>query len=484
MDYQVRIVGSSGQGSDAAVDLEISATSGTAKRVFIVLDLSDSCLDTFQSVAQLRWLWKSLPPQWRVSFHALSRKDALFPSSDSLFVRDVEQCIADMKDSPELEEQRASHRLKGSFLRYPLAGIVDILQDEAGASGEPADESLVFVLTDGSLLDLAPLRLPAGMTVIGIRVQSRPGTQSRWAEILADSPLIDQGATALAETVRRVVSPGSQVCDVTPSFGYVLKDDAGLSGSRSSASRTVRWDFGKRTLVLTVPANVVADASASIDCRPEKGGTARLTLAHLASAGAAVGVGDADDTPSASLGNRRLTVVEDVEFCEQLLVHLRERAAKSSGIDDPVASRLRTLAGVRGDGDAASSSGAACDPDAAIVIALPGGVGAVASAVGGGSGSANRPILVVAGLRKGTKELLRFTSSSTVPDDPGFAASKDLRVGYDIESARWHLFSNGVRRTLPPKACESWMGLFLDREGRACEAYYTGPLASKKTSAK
>lgn len=484
MDYKVRIVGSSGKGADATVDLEISATSGATKRIFIVLDLSDSCTDTFHSVGQLRWLWKSLPPQWRVSFHALSRKEILFPSSDSLFVRDIEQCITDMKDSPELEEQQANHRLKGSFLRYPLAGIVDILQDEAAASGDPADESLVFVLTDGALLDLAPLRALEGMTVIGIRVNSRPGTQSRWAEIVPGSPLIDQGATALAETVRRVLTPGSQVCDVTPSFGYAFKDDTGLFVSRSSTSRTVRWDFGKRTLILTVPARVVADASATIDCRPGRGESARLTIAHLSAAGEAFGAVDVDDTPSASIGNRRLTVVDDGDFSLQLLVHLRERAAKSSGIDDYFASRLRSLAVVDGAGGVASSTGAAWQPEAAIVIAISGCLGVAAPTASNGSLLAVCPVVVVAGLRKEGKEVLRFCPDSEVPEDPGFAASKDQRVRYDIESARWHFFSDGIRRTLPPKSCESWVGVFVDRDGRMCEAYYTGPLASKKTSAK
>lgn len=482
MDYQVRVVGSIGKGADAAVHLEISSTSGVARRVFIVLDLSDSCIDTFGSVAQLQWLWKSLPPQWQVSFHALSRKEALFPSSGSLFIRDMEQCIADMKDSPELEEQRANHRLKGSFLRYPLAGIVDTLQDEAGDAGDPTDDALVFVLTDGAFLDLSPLRVPDRMAVIGIRVQSRPGTQSRWADIVPGSPLIDQGATSLAESVRRVVSPGSQECDVTPSFGYSLKDDPQPTGGRSSASRTVRWDFGKRTLVLTAPATVVAEASATIEFRPIKGASARLTLAHLAAAKGMVGTTDADDTPSASLGNRRLIVVGDGEFSEKLVVHLREKAAKSTWIDDAFVGHLRALAGVEETGDGAPPSAAALQPDAAIVIVLPGGVGGTHASIGGGSPPVNRRV-VVAGLRKSAKELLRFCPSSTVPEDPGFAATKELRVGYDIETARWHLVSDGVRRTLPPKACESWSGVFLDREGQACEAYFTGPLASKKTSA-
>jgi hypothetical protein len=92
-----------------------------------------------------------------------------------------------------------------------------------------------------------------------------------------------------------------------------------------------------------------------------------------------------------------------------------------------------------------------------------------------------RILLVAGGLLKGQNDQLFIQQAETAPHDPGFNAKQTFRVAYDVESARWHLFRGTERKTLAPRAIEAINDLFVDSSGKACDAFYTGPLRFKKT---
>lgn len=471
MEFQVRVVGSQGDGEAATVDLEISPAAGAAKRVFIVLDLSDSAGNAFQSLAKLAWLWQSLPPQWLVSFYALSSREVLYPRDESLHVRDLESCIRDLEASPEVESWRASHTLRGSFARYPLTGIYEAWQAERALHDDPSREALVFLLTDGELLDLGPIRLPTGMTVVGVLMPSGTGAVNRWSDVLPKSQTFSQGATELAAYVRQLISPARQACDVVPSFDFRMKDDSPASAKGRSSQRLLKWDFDRGPLVIKVPASVIGNSTAVIECRPKKGGTVRVTLDGLTVAMSADVATAAADIPSATIGSGRLVVMDDQPFVAQLVEHLRAQAASGKAIDEVYASRLRSLPGDQSPKGSGSSPHVSRDCDAAVVV-VP---------AGHAPSEAGRGGVLVGGLYKEAKGQLFIQHADHAPDDPGFTAKQAFRVAYDVDSARWHVFRGSDRKTLAPRACESLPDLFIDAEGRVCEAFYTGPLTSKKS---
>lgn len=483
-DYQVRVIGS--RGGPGTVDLEITPVTGPTKRVFIVLDLSDSCPKAMQSLSKLAWLWQSLPPQWLVSFYALSSREVLYPSGESLHARDLENCIRELEGSPEVEEWIARQIRRGSFLRYPLTGIYEAWQAERAIHGDVSQEALVFVLTDGELLDLATIRLPAGMTVVGVLTPSEKGTASCWSDVLPKSKAFPQGATELLDHVRQLIAPAKQPCEVVPSFSCTLRDGPATTATGRLKPLSFKWDFGKGPLVVSTAASVLEDSSAFIECRQKKGGTVRLSLEGLAKGGLGSTTVPTIELPSATLSSGRLVLIDDPSLVTQLLEHLKTQAGKGHRLEESHAARLRTLLAGKDSANGAPrppSTGRECD--AAIVVAVSGRSAAVTGQTNQrGPGTSDRTVLVAGGLLKGQNDQLYIKQAATVPNDPGFTAKQAFRLAYDVESARWHLFTGTERKTLAPKACEAVSDLFCDTTGGACEAFYTGPLAPKKPAGK
>ena len=69
--FKIRCVGRNNSGLSETLDIEISTLNSSRKRVFIILDLSDSCIQVFEHVRKLQPLWRELPSNWLVSFLAL-----------------------------------------------------------------------------------------------------------------------------------------------------------------------------------------------------------------------------------------------------------------------------------------------------------------------------------------------------------------------------------------------------------------------------
>jgi hypothetical protein len=478
-DYQVRVVGS--RGGPSTVDLEVSPVTGPTKRVFIVLDLSDSCPKAIQSLSKLAWLWQSLPPQWFVSFYALSSREVLYPRGESLHARDLETCIRDLEGSPEVEEWIARQIRRGSFLRYPLTGIYEAWQAERAIHGDPSQEALVFVLTDGDLLDLAPIRLPAGMTVVGVLTPSEKGGAPCWADVLPKSKAFPHGATELLDHVRQLIAPAKQPCEVLLSFTCTLRDGPATTASGRFKPLSFKWDFGKGPLVLSASAAVLEDSSASIECRPKKGLAVRLSLEGLAKGGLGSTTVPTIELPSATLSSGRLVRIDDQPLVKQLLEHLKTQSGKGKGLEEGHAAHLRTLLAGKGAADGPPRPGAGRECDAAIVVAVP---EQATTAPGPTNQQAASTVLVAGGLLKGQNDQLFIQQAETAPNDPGFTAKQAFRIAYDVESARWHLFRGTERKNLAPKACEAVSDLFIDANGRPCEAFYTGPLAPKNPTGK
>jgi hypothetical protein len=483
VDYQVRVVGS--RGGPGTVDLEVSPVTGPTKRVFIVLDLSDSCPKAIQSLSKLAWLWQSLPPQWLVSFYALSSREVLYPRGESLHARDLETCIRDLDGSPEVEEWIAHQIRRGSFLRYPLTGIYEVWQAERAIHGDPSQEALVFVLTDGDLLDLAPIRLSAGMTVVGVLTPSETGGAPCWADVLPKSRAFPHGATDLLDHVRQLIAPAKQPCEVVPSFTCTLRDGPASTASGRLKSLSFKWDFGKGPLVLSASAAVLEDSSASIECRPKQGASVRLSLEGLAKGGLGSTTAPSIQLPSATLSSGRLVRFDDQPLVNQLLEHLKTQSGNGKGLEEGHAAHLRTLLAGKGVADGTPRPGAGRACDAAIVVAVPEQATTASGPTNQQAASTDgRIVLIAGGLLKAENDQLFIQQAETVPKDPGFTSKQTFRVAYDVESARWHLFRGTERKTLAPKACEAVSDLFIDANGRPCEAFYTGPLAPKNPTGK
>jgi hypothetical protein len=409
----------------------------------------------------------------------------LYAIGELLYVRDLENCIREFEGSPEVEEWVARQIRCGSFLRYPLKGVCEAWQAERTIHGDPSQEALVFVLTDGELLDLAPIGLPAGMTVVGVLTPSEKDGATTWAEVLPKSKAFPQGATELLDHVQQLIAPGKQACEVVPSFTCTLRDGTPTTASSRLKPHSFRWDFGKGPLVLSAAASVLGESSASIECRPKKGLAVRLSLEGLAKGGLGSTTVPTSELPSATLSSGRLVRIDDQPFVGQLLEHLKTQSEKGKGLEEPHAARLRTL--LVGNGGAAGNPqpGAGRQSDVAIVIAVPDQATTAASPTSRRASSSHGGIvLVAAGLLKGPNDQLFIQHAETVPDDPGFTAKQAFRVIYDVESARWHLFRGTEPKTLAPKACEAVSDVFVDAAGRPCEAFYTGPLTPKSTMGK
>lgn len=483
-EYQVRVAGS--RGGPGTVDLEISPVTGPTKRVFIVLDLSDSCPKAVQSLSKLAWLWQSLPPQWLVSFYALSSREVLYSSGESLHARDLESCIRDLEGSPEVEEWIARQIRRGSFLRYPLTGIYEAWQGETRIHGDTSQEALVFVLTDGELLDLAPIPLPSGMTVVGVLTPSERVGVSCWSDVLPKSKAFPQGATELLDHVRQLIAPAKQPCEVVPSFTCTLRDGTPTTASSRHKPLSFKWDFGKGPLVLSAAAAVLEDSSASIECRPKKGAAVRLSLEGLAKGGLGSMPIPTVELPSATLSSGRLVRIDDQPLVRQLLDHLKTQSGKGKGLEETQALCLRSLlAGNDLANGAPKPPHVGRECDAAIVVAVaevdvtsPRTTAQKAAATDGNI------VLIAGGLLKGRNDQLFVEHSETVPHDPGFTAKQALRVAYDEDSARWQLYRGTERKSLAPRACEAVSDLFVDAAGRVCEAFYTGPLAPRNPTRK
>jgi len=473
VDYQVRVLGHSGDAAAGTVDLELSAGPGAAKRVFIVLDLSDSCRTAFQSLGKLTWLWQSLQPQWLVSIYALSSRDGFQAGAEQLHIRDLENYIRDLESAPEAEQWRAHHITRGSFIRYPLTGIYEVWQAENALQGEVSREALVFVLTDGELLDFAPLPIPKGMTIVGVLLPSDKPGLSRWPVVLPKSQAFPQGSPELLSYVRQLVTPSKQFCDVIPSFSCTVKGAPKSAGAASSSPRALRWDFAKGPLVLSSPVSVLGDATAAIEFRPKRGATTRINLESLALAIPGVAAEAGSDAPSATIAGGQLTPVTAASFAAQLVEHLRGQSSQGKLLDEPFASFLRSTASVAAANQTATpQSPAVRECDAAIVIALPPGGGAV---------SEPPSAVLVAPLYKSQFGRFLIRPTEGVPKDPGFTSKEQVRITYDVDAARWHLFRGTERKTLAPRAIEAIGDLFVDASGKACDAFYTGPLKLKNT---
>ena len=482
-DYQVRVVGS--RGGTESIDLEISPVTGPTKRVFIVLDLSDSCPKTMQSLSKLAWLWQSLPPQWLVSFYALSNREILYPSGEFLQARDLESRIRDFGESQEVEEWIARQIRRGSFLRYPLTGIYEAWQAERAIHGDPSQEALVFVVTDGELLDLAPVRLPAGMTVIGVLTPSEKGGVSCWSDVLPRSKAFPQGATELLDHVRQLIAPAKQLCEVVPSFTCTLRDEPPTTASGGLKPNLYKWDFGKGPLVLSASVSAMEDSNAFIECRPKRGSAIRLTLGGLAMGALGSKIAPTLALPSATLSSGRLVLIDDPSLVAQLLEHLQTQSRQGKGIGEAHAAHLRTLLAGTGPINKAPRPSAGRECDAAIVVAISEWLPVATHPTNPQASSTDgRTVLVAGVLLKDQNDQLFIQQAETVPKDPGFTAEQTFRVAYDVESARWHVFRGTERKTFAPKACEAVSNLFVDAAGRTCEAFYTGPLTPKNTGGK
>lgn len=215
---------------------------------------------------------------------------------------------------------------------------------------------------------------------------------------------------------------------------------------------------------VTIPAAVLGDAKAFLECKLESGQKIRISLAGMSLALDSANGPNGSDLPSATISNRHLVLVDDHAVVTKLRDHLRSRAAKGQLLDEEHATLLKT-----------SYSRDPAEIDGAIVVF------ARRPALENAASAAMQPTcLLVARLYKDDTKTLYIEQSNEVPQDPGIAVRQGLLVQYSNLDNRWSLVIGTEKRTLAPKCCESLGEYFVDLNGEVCEAFYSGLLSSNK----
>lgn len=168
-------------GQDAVV-LQFSVERPASCAVALVFDLSDSCPALKPLVERLIKLLEPLPREWPLWFYRLSSVTPLDDTQTILLgdLLDFGVRYQDWLDNSRLREQC---RWAGSFLRPVLEAI------DARREDEDLEHATTIVLTDGELLDLEPIDLPASIRLIGIGPSNEVLSLSHWNRVVPGARL-------------------------------------------------------------------------------------------------------------------------------------------------------------------------------------------------------------------------------------------------------------------------------------------------------
>jgi len=459
--FKIRCVGRNNSGLSETLDIEISTLNSSRKRVFIILDLSDSCIQVFEHLRKLQPLWKALPSNWLVSFLALGGGEVLPDEGASYSAGDLENIVCELENSPERQKWERAGQSRGSTIHFSLKVIENISRiDSQQGEGQVEEEKLVFVLTDGELLDADPIILPPHISVLGVQLPTTSGREPRWDKVLPGSKIFLQNSSELFEETRQLVSPEKQMCVIYAKFPFSLASNFSAVSPQKQNNTRLNWDFSKGPLVITIPKSVVNDSNAYIECLLKNGESVQLPLL----------IGKDLITPlnnqkRSSITGGDLVAIDDENLVLALQKHFQEKAGLKQKWDIEFVNKILNAIG----GQLVSTSGK-IGFDAFFAVFV--------EHASFKSVPQNNKTLVIGKLCKGGPSLVFFDEIKQVPLDPGFAALKPFEIKYNLLEARWCIIKNGDTNYLDPKGSVCLNDEFIDVQGRACVAFYSGPLDS------
>jgi hypothetical protein len=444
--HQMRMLDVSEQNLPNIVTLEIIAAPSPEKNLFIILDFSDSAKSVLTTLKKISWVWRLLPPHWKVALYALSNPKQIYPAVGFTFVRDVIAFFDAIEESPFVRSWIDYHRNRGSFLQPVLDTILNRPSLGSYADGCSISESLVLIITDGELLDPDPINIPGNIICLGIHSSDMRFKKSDWSAVLMHSMSFDVESFELKSLFNAWVYPGRASCQVIAGCDCIVEDDRKLKLDRG---QSISWNFSEKALRLAVDVSLIGNQDAYFDIFLDDKRGSRI---NLVSNSGVLGSKSVKSDETATIANGQLLVISDVDVVECLLAELRRSADNRELLSSETIELITAC--VNKDSEL----------DSAIVVAI---------------NHCEKPetkVLIVSIVYKDAAKSLVLRKAASVPEDPGFGPKRDIRVQYSIETARWQLFVGDERSTLPPRACCMLRGIFFDREGAECEVFFTGPL--------
>ena len=456
--FKIRCVGRNNSGLSETLDIEISTLNSSRKRVFIILDLSDSCIQVFEHLRKLQPLWRALPSNWLVSFLALGGGKVLPDEGASYSAGDLENIVFELENSPERQKWEREGQSRGSTIHFSLKVIENISRIESQLVEGHEEEKLVFFLTDGELLDADPIILPPHISVIGVQIPTASGRQTRWDKVLPGSKIFLLNSSELFEETRQLVSPEKQMCVINAKFPFSLATNFSAVSFQKQNNTRLNWDFRKGPLVITIPNSVVNDSNAHIECLLKNGESVQLPLL--------IGKVITElNQKRSSIAGGDLAAIHDENLVLALQKHFQEKAGLKQKWDIEF---VRKILNAIGGQLVCTSEKIGFDAFFAVFV----------EQLSSKSAPQNNKTLVIGKLCKGGPSLVFFDELKQVPLDPGFAALKPFEIKYNLLEARWCIIKNGETNQLDPKGSVCLTGEFKDAQGRVCVAFYSGPLDS------
>lgn len=430
---------------EEVVVVEVTVTSFDRKACVILLDRSDSSGITPQDVRRLRKVLQVVPRDWTALVRPFDGSGTA-PVGLCLTVGEVVDGAADIEGLLLSDDAQRRGRAAGSFLGHAMrqADMDRIAADHAS--------TLVFVLTDGRLHDIGSVRVPDGVTVLGMAVGATCDAR-RWQDVLPDAEFLEASRPDTVALVRRhagcsFLGP----CRIeVPGGRYRLGGALDASRVRADLFEGVgTWDFSRGAVRIEIPA-VLARGGRAIEVRAGDGSTATLKLAVEAAA-----THPREKSPGA------------VAVCHVVDVAAADARALVNHMDDLVGRRaawqeadgcLALMAAAGLPAAVVSAHGLPCC-DAMVVIVPEQGNSAIAGRV---------PVAWVPLACDRVLEITQCLAASP------FTATEPTRLMFHRLDARW-LVSVGGRETvsLPPRGGQELSVRVMTAEGVSCRVFFSG----------
>lgn len=438
-----------------AVHFEIEHVSHQRRRVFIVIDLSDSTRGITAQLESLGYLWRLLPAQWKVSICALSPSLQLPGGDVTTSAGDIGEVFEKLAAlSPTTCKELQKHAARGSFLGPTLKAIDVKLAEEATGAAANTVPAIVFVITDGELLDLGPVHPGGNAKVIGVLLDTGNNRTARWNAVVPDSELFKLSDTTLAAHVRGIAYPDARNCTITLAF------------ASDEPAEVYQWDFATRgKYELDVPSCNLS-AEAFVECRTQNGALCNWPVRSLIGRETDDLLSGVASTGPATVAAGALHEIQD----ESLMDRLREHAISTQGgqcsWDAEVVQLLAKHVAV----SCSDRETPSARPQALLAVFCRQTIDT------GKNVSAQRSRLLLGLLYKDRSRSIYIPRGTTPPSDPGFFAKEDVHILWDNNEMLFAVLAGDrPRRELHPNECES-LDYFLDVAGQECMAFYSGTI--------
>lgn len=442
-----------------AVRFDIEHVSCERQSVFIVIDLSDSTRGITAQLESLEYLWRLLPSQWKVSLCALSPSLQLPGGEVTTSAGDVVRALEKM-DFLHPANSKRTHELfaRGSFLGPTLKAIDARRAEEHSSTTSQTLPAIIFVITDGELLDLGPVHPSADVKVIGLLTDTGNKRTVRWKAVVPRCDCFTASDAALAEHIRGIVSPDARKCILT------------LSLAPDEPPEVYPWDFaalGKYEL--DVPSYELS-TEAFIECRSQSGASCKWPARSLIQGNTDDVLSGVADTTPATIASGALYEILDGSLIHVLRKHGAETHSEQCSWHADVIRLLATHMAKSFVDQIAHST----RPVALLAVFCrrdSGGTGGTPQDT-----SAEISRLLLCFLYEDRSRSIFIPQRTVTPSDPGFSAEEDVRLIYDNEQQRFALLAGDrPRRQLHLNECET-LEYFRDEFGNKCTAFYSGSI--------